>query len=339
MDIKVIFDTNTIRNQGENSFFGEEGILLKYAKEAEVIIPSVVIEEIKRQKKQFIRSQRSKLINNNFCKLIDIKNEYINAFDIENHIKELYETSLNKIGFTTLDLRDEKRDTLEKMTQLALQKEPPFEPKNDTDKGFKDALIYFSILEYLQKTKSKNIFVCTKDKLLSKALEKSPVTIIEDFRDFQEKTVDTYSIDKIDKKLESTITKDNIIEFWTNIYENKTVLVKEKEIEYVFEMEYNDVKDFCSKEEFQPSIEALVYANDIETIRDAIDNLKSYSQYISDDDILLILGAAYENENLRLSLNEFDIQKFIYSLYKNKKELLIRDNKKAADFLQKTFNE
>jgi hypothetical protein len=49
-----------------------------------------------------------------------------------------------------IDLKN--NDVLPKITDLALDKKPPFEDKDKSDKGFKDALIYFSVLEYLQET-------------------------------------------------------------------------------------------------------------------------------------------------------------------------------------------
>jgi hypothetical protein len=52
---------------------------------------------------------------------------------------------------------------------LALDKKPPFEDKDKSDKGFKDALIYFSVLEYLQETPNKKVFVCVKDERLKEA--------------------------------------------------------------------------------------------------------------------------------------------------------------------------
>jgi hypothetical protein len=63
-------------------------------------------------------------------------------------------------------------DVLPKITDLALDKKPPFEGGDGTDKGFKDALIYFLVLEYLQETPNKKVFVCVKDKRLKEAFNK-----------------------------------------------------------------------------------------------------------------------------------------------------------------------
>jgi hypothetical protein len=58
-------------------------------------------------------------------------------------------------------------DVLPKITDLALDKKPPFEDKDKSDKGFKDALIYFSVLEYLQETPNKKVFLCVVAKFLA----------------------------------------------------------------------------------------------------------------------------------------------------------------------------
>jgi hypothetical protein len=62
-------------------------------------------------------------------------------------------------------------NVLPEIKDLALNKKPPFDDKNGTEKGFKDALIYFSVLEYLQKIPNKKVFVCVKDGRLKEAFK------------------------------------------------------------------------------------------------------------------------------------------------------------------------
>ena len=46
MKEKVIFDTNTVNNDDSNYFFGNRNEITLFAQSAEIVIPTIVIEEV-----------------------------------------------------------------------------------------------------------------------------------------------------------------------------------------------------------------------------------------------------------------------------------------------------
>ena len=68
MKEKVIFDTNTLRNPEINKFLGNRKELELFVQDAEIIIPLTVVEEIKRQKRTKLKSNKDSFISNPFCK-------------------------------------------------------------------------------------------------------------------------------------------------------------------------------------------------------------------------------------------------------------------------------
>jgi len=81
---KVIFDTNTIRNaESITDFFGGRAELENFLKVAEIIIPEIVLDEIKKQKRVHLASKRESFLSNPFHKLRDIDPEETKNFNIE----------------------------------------------------------------------------------------------------------------------------------------------------------------------------------------------------------------------------------------------------------------
>jgi rRNA-processing protein FCF1 len=64
MKEKVIFDTNIICNKGANNFLGGRNELKNFLKDADIVIPEIVIQEIKRQKKEKLVNNRSQFFSN-----------------------------------------------------------------------------------------------------------------------------------------------------------------------------------------------------------------------------------------------------------------------------------
>ena len=49
MKEKVIFDTNSVHNDDSISFFGNRNELKQFSKVADIVIPKIVIEELRRK--------------------------------------------------------------------------------------------------------------------------------------------------------------------------------------------------------------------------------------------------------------------------------------------------
>ncbi|WP_289021228.1 PIN domain-containing protein [uncultured Salegentibacter sp.] len=164
---KVIFDTNIIRNAEAINFLGGRNELERFADVADIVIPDIVIQEIKRQKRKNLQSNKQKFLVNPFHNLLEIDETNTNAFNIDDYIEKLVKDEDFK--YEVIDIKD--NNVLPRIKELAINKKPPFEGKDGTDKGFKDALLYFSVLEYLQEIPNKNVFVCVKDGRLKEALD------------------------------------------------------------------------------------------------------------------------------------------------------------------------
>ena len=90
MKYKVIFDTNSIRNaESVADFLGGRAELERFLKVSEIIIPDIVIEEIKNQKRKHLISKRESFISNPFHFLRKINEEETKSFDIDKWITDL----------------------------------------------------------------------------------------------------------------------------------------------------------------------------------------------------------------------------------------------------------
>lgn len=90
-------------------------------------------------------------------------------------IEEHYRARAAKRGIAIIPLAGIDH---ERLLSMSLKQEPPFEQaldgsKRPRDRGFRDALILFSILEYIQTQGLKSALIVTQDELLARAFDKS----------------------------------------------------------------------------------------------------------------------------------------------------------------------
>ncbi|KAA5537887.1 PIN domain-containing protein [Paenimyroides baculatum] len=321
MKEKVIFDTNTLRNTEINFFLGNRKELERFAQDADIVVPHVVIEEIKRQKRAVLKGKKDSFIGNPFHNLLGINEAYTKAFDIDNYIENLQLDET--IEFDIIDLKS--NDVLPIMKELALLKKAPFENADNTDKGFKDALIYFSVLEYLQEVENKYVFVCAKDNLLKEAFKNEPnVIVVKDYEEFKKQSVTQfigdYFIEKVNAELDITITATDIKNYWNNISDNKVVLVETNGEQFVIESDSGEIINHCNVAEYQPNIERLISSPNFAKTHDYIADLSPYITYFSENEILNLLEKALENEQVKWILGDSDVKEFFGQLFEAKKE-------------------
>lgn len=90
---------------------------------------------------------------------------------LDNQIKE-YKKDLKTKMVTIEELSGPTRDCYYSLVKRAYDKRPPFEGKDrKSDKGFKDALLWESILQYKKKNPDKNIILYTNDVMFSDELK------------------------------------------------------------------------------------------------------------------------------------------------------------------------
>lgn len=336
MKEKVIFDTNTIRNPEMNNFLGNRKELELFAQDADIIIPLVAIEEIKRQKRQTIKSKKDSFVNNPFHNLFGLNEEVTKAFDIENYIEKLL--AEESIVFDVIDLKS--NEVLPQIKELALLKKPPFEEADNTDKGFKDALIYFSVLEYLQEVENKYVFVCAKDNRLGDAFKNQPnVFFIKNYEEFKKHSIsqffDDYMIQKFIDELGFEINKNDIKEYWNNIDDNKIVLINHEGVDYIVETDSGEINSSCIKKDYADNIDLLALSPDFATTHVLIAELTPYQIYFSEDEIERLLNMAYINNQIAWILGDDDVKQFFGNLYQSKKNLV--KDELAIEFLNNIF--
>lgn len=158
MSDAVFLDTSTLRNADPMRFFGNTARLQQIARLAPIYVPDVVIEEIKWQKRERLRGQFSKFTENYFFAKVECEQDVLEEH-IEERIAELYGTAAEELPFQIKKLEDDP-EHIRHLLDLAMQKKAPFEI--GTDKGFKDACIYLTILQHLDATRDM-VFLFTDD--------------------------------------------------------------------------------------------------------------------------------------------------------------------------------
>lgn len=185
---KVFFDTNIIKNaNGVEHFLGGRDQLERFRKIAEIMIPTIVITEIKNQKRKNLKEKRDNFIENPFFNFLKIERSLITDEKIEEVI-DIMEAK-EKIPFTKIPIKN--REILPEIVELAVNNLPPFGEK--ADNGFKDTLIYFSILQYAEDNLSDKIYFISNDERLRSAFkEHDRVRVFKSYDDFEKHQKDYF---------------------------------------------------------------------------------------------------------------------------------------------------
>ncbi|MDP3465477.1 MAG: PIN domain-containing protein [Sulfuricurvum sp.] len=236
---KVIFDTNFLLEKRLKNFFSKQEQLEKFSKVADIIIPDMVLRELKEKYKRTFEKEKEQFLKMSLPNVLFHNTESVK---IDASLNELL--NLEKINFEVIDLKDSKY--LFQMKELALKKEPPFVSDDGSDKGFKDAYIYFTVLEYLENIADKYIFFVTNDKLFKVAFEKFPnVRVIESYDEFIKKSIsvlyDDYFIEKLKIEIDNDIEKEHIIDYLIDFNENQILSIHTNGKQYVVEVDSGEI--------------------------------------------------------------------------------------------------
>lgn len=323
MKYKAIFDTNSIRNaESVDKFLGNHDELERFLKVSEIIIPEIVIDEIKAQKTKSLISKRDAFLSNPFHLLRKIDKEKTINFDIDKYIQDLIESETTP--FTVIHLT--RSTVLEDIKKLCIGNEPPFE--DGSDKGFKDSLIYFTIIEYLDSCDYDKVFVVTKDVRLTKAfLGLSKVTVVKDFDEF-EKYIDVYFreeyfINRLKEVVSASINSSSIEEIWLNVEENWTIKVICEDKTYFVEVDFSSREIIDSTDyNFSGGITELISSGAFRTTHDQIELIKDYINYFSNEQIKNLIEAATTNNQIYSISTDEDVKEFLLPLFRSKSQLV-----------------
>lgn len=207
-----------------------------------IIIPSIVIDEIKKQKRRVLRSQYDKFTSNYFTKHLGIESAHLQSH-INEKIEELYLDANSELPHLVLEL--ETKGKLEKIRELAINNKPPFEA--NSDKGFKDAYIYLTVLQYLESADD-DVFVLTNDSRLKQAFDRHADIVVlsspEEYINYREEYFkEEYFINRmIEFYDDDSITIDNILNIELTVENDWQILV------FANNEKYQLLVDFVSKE-------------------------------------------------------------------------------------------
>jgi rRNA-processing protein FCF1 len=323
---KVIFDTNILRNTEPKNFLGGRDELKKFSEVAEIIFPDIVIEELKCQKRKQLEKHKKSFLDNPFHWLIKINKQDTENFDNEAFILDL--ENKEEIKYSLIKLQD--YSVLEKIKELALKKLPPFESGDNTDKGFKDTYIYFTILEYLQIAPDKHVFVCTKDGRLKEALKKHlNIKVVEDFEDFEKHSItsfyDEYFINKLKDSVHLDITRDNIVDFWFGVDENQFLLIEVEDEKLVIEIDQREIVSSIKYNSIKGYIENLIISDNWKNTHDMCRKILPNIRYVIPTDSKELFKALLKNDQIYGTYG-YSVQEFYSKLFKIHYYLLDKDD-------------
>jgi rRNA-processing protein FCF1 len=253
MSHKIFFDTNIIRNsEGPEYFLGGREQLERFKKVAEIMIPNIVITEIKNQRRKHFKAKRDSFFDNPFFKLMGLSQDRLSDEKIEKWIEQLEEKE--KIEYTKVSVKD--RDILPEIFELASNNLPPFEV--DNDKGFKDALIYFTILQYVEENPTDQIYFICKDGRLGEAFKgNDSVRVFKDYEEYEKHQKDYFTDNYFIERLHQQLVEGHAYQEILNLPFLDPSCIKsiklDKELNWVIEIEIEGLKfivevDYVSKE-------------------------------------------------------------------------------------------
>lgn len=323
MKYKAIFDTNSIRNADSVAdFLGGRSELERFLKVSEIIIPDIVIDEIKCQKRKHLVSKRDSFLSNPFHFLRKIDEEKTKNFDIDKWISEL--AAGEKLPYITINLT--RTNGLDEIKRLCLGNLPPFE--ENSDKGFKDAYIYLTITDYLNSLKDENVFVVTKDERLKMAFNgNGRVTVVKDYEEF-EKHIDIYFreeyfINRLKEEISENITSDSIEDIWLNANENWVIRLSCDEKTYHVEVDFSSREIISSTDfNFSEGVSGLIISGSFRTAHSFIEMIKDYTQYFSDQEIQNLIEAATNNDQIYSIATDEDVKEFFALIFKAKSQII-----------------
>ena len=207
----IFIDSNQIyidskKGKSFANFFGNAQKIKKFENIANICVPCIVIDEIKRQKKRSLQGEIDK-IKDTFLYSNYSWSDKKFLEDGLSKIEDLYKNSQNEFKYSEVKLNHDA-EHLNKLRNFSIENKAPFD--SDSDKGFKDAYIYLTLLDFIED--GKNIFLWTKDNRLKNAFSTikniQVISEIEEFLSYKEKYFkDDYFLEKVKEYIEYRINK------------------------------------------------------------------------------------------------------------------------------------
>lgn len=141
----AFLDTNSINSSSLDTLFGNADDLAQLESLARIILPSVVFDELVEHKRRHFDQERQKLMKNHLLPSLSGSREKLQELTFESYEKAMKGNC--SIKYEVIALQD-REAAMTRMYDLAIRNKAPFE--ENSDKGFKDALVVMTIDEYLE---------------------------------------------------------------------------------------------------------------------------------------------------------------------------------------------
>lgn len=296
---KVFLDTNVINN------ISPTGGLLGCCKQiksldskVDFIIPNIVVGELIEHKRKAFDRKKQQLLDN---ELFDNPEERARI-----EAKDFCEECIFKdenIKYTTEGISN-LEECFYDMCSLALQNKAPFD--NKTDKGFKDAIIAFTIDDYLEhNSEISQVFLVSKDGRLGEYFEeRHDVIVIKEFSELKQ------YLDICDDAPKSDQTDDK------------------------YEMIRSDGKPSPKLSEARKLLTEFRNSGNFASTHRAIEKIQPYIASLTDDDFIDILLSAIENDQIMWIIDDPDVKDFIQPIFDKYKDRL--EISKYNDFVNRS---
>jgi hypothetical protein len=194
MKPKVILETSMVRNdKGFDQLLGRRNEIEKFAEKCDIILPSMVIDEIIYQKKKYFEVSKQNFTVGHLYKKLPPEIQV----QIDTHL-QFNDTALRSdqsIPYAVIDLQD-KAAAFDEIRELAINHEAPFaiykvevgmNKTDNTDKGFKDAYIALTINQYVNSLpNNEKVFVLIRDRRFEENLDKNDrLVCVSSFSEFE----------------------------------------------------------------------------------------------------------------------------------------------------------
>lgn len=298
MKPKIFIDTNVINNKKPyGGLFGNTKLLSEIEAHAEIFIPKIVKQEILEHKRRAFEAEKQALIGNQLFAKLFASDPKMLAIIQEEQFCEPCALLDEEIAFTEVEISDWSK-FIEEMLPLALRHQAPFD--KDSDKGFKDAMVAYTIQEYLDKNPQLKcpIFFVTSDARLGEYFQNNPRVI------WRKNLKELNGIwDKLDQE---------------KIQE--TGLGQDQCPEKILDNDGKSVRLTSARR----LLTDLRNSGNFATTHDIIAKLQSYIEDLTEEDKIDVLLSALNNSQIMLIVNDPDVKSFVkpfFNEYKNRLEM------------------
>jgi len=228
-------------------------------KDVEIAFSKISIEEIKHHQNELFKNKKEKLVRLiNELSSVGTSNTNLEDLDYEKHLSDKARAFAGVYGLKVLEYPPDS--CLKKLIEKALKHKKPFY-KKDSDSGFKDALIWESIIHYAKENPDREYIFLTTDPDFSQDLEEefmseteSEIIIKSSVLDVKKILVEKATLkthfDKMSQIYSEKfkIIEDGVNEKFRNIIVEGDMLDIERISlnKYLFDLEFND-KKYCLK--------------------------------------------------------------------------------------------